>query len=100
AGYKQAMSAAGAPEPRILRYGGPAGESEIDALGDTAPLPSAIVCSSDGTAFGIFRALARRGIEVPRDVSLTGYDNTRLSVSMNPQLTTVDIAFNTLGEEA
>lgn len=40
------------------------------------PLPEAIFCGNDAIAFGCIEALEARGLSVPRDISITGFDNT------------------------
>lgn len=54
-------------------------------------LPDAIVVESDMIALGVLKCLVGRGIRVPEDILLTGYDNTDISVMSNPSLTSVDI---------
>jgi DNA-binding LacI/PurR family transcriptional regulator len=52
-------------------------------------LPSAIFAASDHMALGLLRALAERGIRVPKDVSVVGYDDAEGSDFFYPPLTTV-----------
>jgi DNA-binding LacI/PurR family transcriptional regulator/anti-anti-sigma regulatory factor/putative methionine-R-sulfoxide reductase with GAF domain len=49
----------------------------------------AIVAANDWMAFGALRALEDRGIRVPEDVALVGFDNTREAMVSSPPLTTV-----------
>ena len=51
--------------------------------------PSAIFCSNDEMAMGALRALAERGLAVPQDVSLLGFDDSGVGAFTNPALTTV-----------
>lgn len=53
------------------------------------PRPTAIVCSNDMMAVGVLRVMAERGIRVPRDMSVVGFDDIHLSEFINPPLTTV-----------
>lgn len=53
------------------------------------PLPHAIVCASDTIAMMAIRALAERGLRVPDDVSVTGFDDVPLAAHTTPPLTTV-----------
>ena len=48
-----------------------------------------IVCGSDLMALGVVRAARRRGLDVPRDVSVVGYDDSELNAFTDPPLTTV-----------
>jgi LacI family transcriptional regulator len=43
------------------------------------PLPEAVFCGNDDIAFGCMEALEARGLSVPRDISITGFDNTLLA---------------------
>ena len=64
------------------------------ASGDT---PTAIVCVNDIMAVGALRELRERGIRVPQDVSVTGFDNVKLSEFCYPSLTTVHIPRDQVG---
>lgn len=60
-----------------------------------------VVCGNDRIAFGVVDALQHRGLDVPRDVSVTGVDDwLPLSVDMRPALTTVDLGLQQLGRAA
>jgi DNA-binding LacI/PurR family transcriptional regulator len=48
-----------------------------------------IVCASDPMALGAIRAVRRAGLDVPRDVSVVGFDDSALMTSIDPPLTTV-----------
>jgi DNA-binding LacI/PurR family transcriptional regulator len=50
---------------------------------------SGIVCASDPMALGAIRAAKRSGLNVPRDVSVVGFDDSALMNSIDPPLTTV-----------
>ncbi len=53
------------------------------------PLPTAILAGNDRCAMGLLMALTRAGVEVPRDLSVVGYDDSHLSHLMPIGLTTV-----------
>ncbi|MBZ5620808.1 MAG: LacI family transcriptional regulator [Acidobacteriia bacterium] len=59
--------------------------------------PTAIVCVNDVTAVGALYELRERGIRVPQDVSVTGFDNIKLSEFCYPALTTVHIPRERVG---
>lgn len=63
-------------------------------------LPDAIVAANDEIAFGIASVAASRGIRIPQDVALTGWDDIPLSRMMTPSLTTVRQPMRELGAEA
>lgn len=59
--------------------------------------PTAIVCVNDFTAVGALRELRERGLRVPEDISVTGFDNVKLSEFCCPALTTVHIPRDRVG---
>jgi DNA-binding LacI/PurR family transcriptional regulator len=62
--------------------------------------PTAIICVNDFMALGVMRELREHGLEVPRSVSVTGYDNISLSEFAFPPLTTLNIPRETIGRLA
>ena len=54
-------------------------------------LPTAFVCNCDETAFRLVRTLKERGIRVPEDVSVTGFDDSIYAQLCSPPLTTVSV---------
>jgi len=54
--------------------------------------PTAILCSNDLTALGVMHACYEKHIQIPRDLSLVGYDDIRLARFMLPPLTTVQMS--------
>jgi len=64
------------------------------------PWPTAVVAINDLTAIGVIKGLLRSGCRVPEDISVTGFDRTRLAEYSNPTLTTVDIHRDLLGSMA
>jgi LacI family transcriptional regulator, galactose operon repressor len=59
--------------------------------------PTAIICVNDITAVGALMAVRERGLRVPEDVSVTGFDNVKLSEFCYPALTTVHIPRDRIG---
>src|ERR1700690_2061614 len=59
--------------------------------------PTALICVNDVTAGGALRELRERGIRVPQDMSVTGFDNISLSEFCSPPLTTVHIPRERIG---
>jgi LacI family transcriptional regulator len=55
-----------------------------------SPRPTAIFAGADQAAFGALAALHEAGLAVPADMSVAGYDNTRLATMANISLTSVD----------
>jgi LacI family transcriptional regulator, repressor for deo operon, udp, cdd, tsx, nupC, and nupG len=64
--------------------GGPAAADAVLAAGATA-----VVCHNDVLAIGLMRRLADRGVHVPQDVSVVGFDNIFGADFCNPPLTTL-----------
>jgi LacI family transcriptional regulator len=63
-------------------------------------LPDAVLCANDSTAIGLLQALARQGVQVPRDVAVVGFDDIFPATLSDPPLTTVHQPFRDLGERA
>jgi len=63
-------------------------------------LPTAFVCNCDETAFAAMRSLKSRGISVPDDISVVGYDNYLISEISEPPITTIDIDARKIAELA
>ena len=59
--------------------------------------PTALICVNDIMAVGALRELRERGLRVPQDVSVTGFDNVKLSEFCYPALTTVHIPRDRIG---
>jgi PAS domain S-box-containing protein len=77
------------------------GRRAINKLLDEIKLPfDAVVAANDSMAIGVLETLQTRGINVPRDVIVTGYDNIRESQNYTPPLTTVNQPIYTMGREA
>jgi DNA-binding LacI/PurR family transcriptional regulator len=63
----------------------------------TAYRPSAIICVNDVMAAGALRELRAKGLRVPDDISVTGFDNIKLSEFCSPSLTTLHIPRDQIG---
>jgi DNA-binding LacI/PurR family transcriptional regulator len=60
-----------------------------ETLRQRAIRPTAVLCGSDEMAFGVLEKLAEEGIACPRDLSVVGFDDSRLAARISPSLTTV-----------
>jgi LacI family transcriptional regulator len=79
-------------------YRAAGGAQVIAALLDAgAALPRAVVCANDQTALGVMHALGRRGIGVPGDVAVTGFDDIPVARHLHPPLTTVRQSLQQMG---
>ena len=82
-------------------YSAAGGARVINAFLDAGKkLPRAIVCANDQTALGAIHALARRGLRVPQDVAVTGFDDVPIARHLQPPLTTVRQPMQELGATA
>lgn len=84
--------------PGNLRFEG--GLAAGLAIAKRKPRPTAVVAVNDLTAIGVMKGLMQCGCRVPEDISVTGFDKTRLAEYSNPSLTTVDIHRDLLGRIA
>jgi DNA-binding LacI/PurR family transcriptional regulator len=70
------------------------------AIAKLCPRPTAVMAINDLTAVGVIKGLLNAGCRVPEDISVTGFDKTRLAEYSNPSITTVDIHREALGSLA
>ena len=64
------------------------------------PLPTAIFCANDAIAYGCIEALTSRGLRVPHDISIAGFDDALTARMTFPPLTTVRQPFREMGRRA
>tara|TARA_R110002124_G_scaffold156748_1_gene323845 strand:- start:235 stop:1221 length:987 start_codon:yes stop_codon:yes gene_type:complete len=69
-------------------------------LSRNQPQPTAIVCGNDVLALGALIECTARGLKVPEDISIVGFDNLELSQHCNPPLTTIDVPAEEMGHNA
>ena len=72
-------------------------EEVEQALDGFSALPEAFVCANDDIALDVIRCLKARGLAVPQDVAVTGYDNVEGIAQVEPFLTTVRVGNQRLG---
>lgn len=105
-GFQEACRDGGLPVPDepALRTtmmkqaeGALAAEALLDRGGER---PEAMLFANDQMAVGALRALARRGVRVPQDMAVTGFDGIPLGRIVQPSLTTVRQPIRRLGEQA
>jgi len=83
------------------------GKLALQKLSKLREQPTAVLCSNDMTAIGVMRQAFDLGIAVPQELSVIGFDDTRLADFMIPPLTTIQmsqtelatLAFNALLKE-
>jgi LacI family transcriptional regulator, galactose operon repressor len=103
-GYRDALRARGlAFRDEYVGYGDfyvESGQQAMTRLLDLDEPPTGVVCASDLMALGAIRAVAERGLNVPRDVSIVGFDDIQLAGHVQPPLTTLRQEKARLGAEA
>lgn len=57
-----------------------------------APAPTAVICGNDVLAFGAMLEAASLGLQVPRDLSIIGFDDLEMARHLQPALTTVRVS--------
>lgn len=77
------------------------GHEAVTRLWNEPNPPDGIFCGNDQIARGVIDALRERGVSVPDDVSVIGFDNWEIvAAATRPPLTTVDMNLKELGREA
>src|SRR5207244_9373052 len=76
------------------------GSARTEELINRRAVFTAIVCANDRLAIGAIAALRRHGLDCPRDVSVTGYNDMPLVDRLSPALTTVRIQQYDVGFDA
>lgn len=91
--FRSALSEQGVPvhEEWIVQgdYSLASGKQAVEQLLKRSLLPTAVVCANDGMAAGFIQACTERGIRIPEDLSIAGFDDEPLIHPIAPHLTTV-----------
>lgn len=103
-GFLKAMHKANLPVRQEWIYEGDfepeSGFEQMNNLLRLEKLPTAIFCFSDTIALGAISALSEKGLSVPSDMSIIGYDNIHSSRFYSPPLTTLHQSKSRLGVKA
>ncbi len=103
-GYQQALSDAGLPaDPVLVREGDfmqQQGFTCANELLNLAQPPTAIFASNDVSAFGAIEAVRNRGLRIPDDISILGFDDIPQAQQIYPPLTTVKQPLAEMGRVA
>jgi LacI family transcriptional regulator len=103
-GYNTALAAAGVmPTPELVVEGDfmiESGRTAALRLLDLAEPPTAIFAANDNMAVGAIQAARARGLRVPEDLSIVGYDDSEQASIVTPALTTVRQPLEELGRTA
>ncbi|QKJ21274.1 LacI family DNA-binding transcriptional regulator [Microbacterium hominis] len=101
-GYHEVLAEAGIPFDDELEVSGHAtadgGYAAASTLLDLTEPPTAIFCANDRMAMGAYDAIKERGLRIPHDVAVVGFDNQELIARyLRPGLTTVALPFEQMG---
>lgn len=92
-GYRRGLAKAGIPIDPSLEIAGEfsfeSGVAAAQRLLDMAPMPTAIFAANDDMAAGVMHAAHARGLRLPEDLSVAGFDDTPMSRQLFPSLTTI-----------
>jgi DNA-binding LacI/PurR family transcriptional regulator len=103
-GYREALEAARIPfEPELVVHGDGRTEAAIAAMNrllDIEQPPTAVCCYNDMSALGAMHAIYARGLRVPENVSVTGFDDLFFAPYTQPPLTTVRQPVHRMGQLA
>jgi DNA-binding LacI/PurR family transcriptional regulator len=92
-GYGEALAAAGIDVSQELIAHGDGmpegGKQAMERLLGLADIPTAVFCYNDMTAFGAMHLARERGLRIPQDISVVGFDDLFIASYTSPPLTTV-----------
>jgi len=101
-GFLAGAREAGLAPPPVLstHFGAPRLGAEFGALFAGPDRPTGLLCATDMLAFEAIRALKTRGLDVPRDVSVVGFDGIDIGALVSPSLATIVQPNAAMGEAA
>jgi LacI family repressor for deo operon, udp, cdd, tsx, nupC, and nupG len=100
-GATERARARGAGHELMVRHGDftiESGGAQADALLGRSDPPTAIFCFCDEMAIGVIATARRRGVRVPHDLSVVGFDDIRFARHLDPPLTTIAQPMREIGE--
>jgi LacI family transcriptional regulator len=104
AGARKALEAAGLDPSDMpvleTKYSIQCGRDAFVELMQTGPRPTLVMCGNDVLAAGAVRAAHELDLDVPGDVSITGFDDIELATVISPALTTVHVPHRQMGSLA
>ena len=72
----------------------------FDRLNNSGTPPTVIICGNDVLGVGALRRAQDRGMSIPKDISITGFDDIGISRIVTPALTTVHVPHSEMGTKA
>jgi len=101
-GYKKALQSSGLPFDKSLTMIGEltrqAGTEAALKILSMKPLPDAVFTANDTSAVGVMMELLKKGIRIPEDICVAGFNNEPVSQVIQPNLTTVHYPAEEIGE--
>lgn len=101
-GWRKALAEAGMPQDDTLLIPGgfqmEDGRAAAERLLAAGPLPDAVFCSNDESAYGLMTALKKAGLRIPDDIAVAGFDDLPFSGVFDPPLTTVRLPRREMAE--
>ena len=110
AGYYQALAELDAPRPPMewvaLPYRNESSQRDVDMLAGQAleswlamkERPTALVCTADVEALSLLRLAQEKGLKVPADLSIVGFDDTEECLHSNPTLDSISQPIELMGK--
>ncbi len=103
-GYRDALAARGIRErEEWVQYGDfseASGYEATERILSGSAIPSAVFVGNDVVAYGAIQAIKDRGLRIPDDISICGFDDDYLSRYLNPPLTTMALPASGMGSKA
>lgn len=100
-GYRDAMRGAGLAAIEVRGdFSETSGQHAAWQLLESTPLPTATFAANDSMAIGALATFADAGLDVPREMTVVGFDDIRIARYVTPQLTTVAVDTAELGRRA
>lgn len=88
------------PSSRVIEVPYSVAKSRQSFAAITRSPVTALICGNDVIAYGALLEAQKRGIDVPKNLSITGFDDLSLSAELSPALTTVQVGAASMGEVA
>ncbi|MBV7298174.1 LacI family DNA-binding transcriptional regulator [Enterovibrio paralichthyis] len=103
-GYRQALIDADImPNSQYIReanWSPKEAHLQTKALLELPNPPEAIFCGSDYMAMGCYHAIAEKGLKIPQDIAVVGYDDQPMAAESFPSLSSVELPYSLMGKQA
>lgn len=101
--YKQCLKGRGLPvDPELIGDGGGydfnSGYRQMNEIFEKGLKPTAVIAINDFAAWGVMRSIHEHGLEIPKDITLIGYDDTYMAEAADPKLTSVNYNYEEYGK--